>query len=185
MSNSAARRVLIIAGPNGAGKTTFANEFLAREAGVPFFVNADLIAYGLNPFLPAYTALAAGRLMVREIHDRARRGESFAFETTLAGRGPLRWIRRWREDRYEVKLFFLRLSSVDLAISRVRMRVEQGGHDVSECVIRRRFFNGWSNFTELYRPLVDRWAIYDNSGLKPVLIEEGGRGHAFLPVTER
>ena len=176
MTHQRAKRILIIAGPNGAGKTTFANEFLVREAGLPSFVNADLIAYGLSPFRPALTAREAGRLMLREIHGRARRDESFAFETTLAGRGALRWIRSWRENAYEVRLFFLRLSSVDLAISRVRMRVEQGGHDVPERVIRRRFAKGWSNFTELYRPLVDRWAIYDNSGIRPILIEEGRRG---------
>jgi len=173
MSNRRAKRILIIAGPKCAGKTTFAHEFLVREAGVPYFLNADLIAYGLSPFHPAPTAREAGRLMVREIHGRVQRGESFAFETTLAGRGPLRWIRRWRDDDHEVKLFFLRLSSVELAISRVRTRVEQGGHDVPERVIRRRFAKGWSNFTEMYRPLVDRWAIYDNSGMSPVLIEEG------------
>lgn len=175
MARRRAKRVLIIAGPNGAGKTTFASEFLVREAGVPAFVNADLIAYGLSPFGPALTASEAGRLMLREIHGRARRGESFAFETTLAGRGTLRWIRRWREDGYRVTLFFLKLSSVELAISRVRLRVRQGGHDVPEPVIRRRFAKGWSNFTELYRPLVDSWAIYDNSGIGPVLMEAGRR----------
>ena len=168
----------MIGGPNGAGKTTFATEYLPREADCPHFVNADLIAGGLEP-LGAPLSAAAGRLMLRRLDSLARSGRSFALETTLAGRAPLRWIRVWRRHGYLVTLFYLRLSSVELAISRVQARVEQGGHDVSEPVIRRRFVKSWTNFTNLYRPLVDRWAIYDNSGPEPLLIEEN-RGSESL-----
>ena len=45
------QKILIIAGPNGAGKTTFAREFLPNEAGCPRFVNADLIAAGIEAAL--------------------------------------------------------------------------------------------------------------------------------------
>lgn len=173
MVDAAPKRIVVIAGPNGAGKTTFANEFLAREAGVRAFVNADFIAWGLSPFDPVSPAGDAGRLMLREIQVRAQRGESFAFEMTLAGRAPLRWIRDWRRCGYHVTLFYLRLASAELAIGRVRARVEQGGHDVPESVIRRRFAKSLSNFVNLYRPVVDRWAVYDNSGTRPRLIEEG------------
>ena len=78
--------ILIIAGPNGAGKTTFAREFLVNEANCPTFVNADLIAAGLNPFQPEKSAIQAGRLMLKMIRDIVSAGESFAFETTLSGR---------------------------------------------------------------------------------------------------
>jgi len=80
------KRVVIIAGPNGAGKTTFAQEYLPHEAGCPDFINVDLIAAGLSPFNPDRAALQAGRVMLQEIRRRVRAGESFAFETTLAGR---------------------------------------------------------------------------------------------------
>ena len=172
------KRVLMIGGPNGAGKTTFATEYLPREADCPHFVNADLIAGGLEP-LGAPLSAAAGRLMLQRLESLARSGRSFALETKLAGRAPLRWIREWRRHGYRVTLFYLRLSSVELAISRVQARVEQGGHNVSEPVIRRRFAKSWTNFTNLYRPLVDRWAIYDNSGPEPLLIEES-RGSESL-----
>ena len=82
-------RVLIIAGPNGAGKTTFAREFLPYEANCPVFINADLIAAGLSPFAPEHAAIKAARLMLQEMDEHASRGESFAFETTLSGRGYL------------------------------------------------------------------------------------------------
>ncbi len=46
------KKIVIIAGPNGAGKTTFAREFLPKEAGCPLFVNADMIAEEISPFIP-------------------------------------------------------------------------------------------------------------------------------------
>ena len=166
-------KILIIAGPNGAGKTTFATEFLPNEADCPTFVNADAIAAGLSPFRPSSVAFRAGRLMIETIHGYAARGESFAFETTLSGRAYTRWIPLWQERGYRVKLFFLRLRTPEMAIARVRQRVSEGGHDVSEAVVRRRYRAGWHNFERIYRDMVDEWAIYDNSGTVPVLIAEG------------
>ena len=167
------RRILIVAGANGAGKTAFATEFLPNEGDCPIFINADLIAAGLSPFRPDLTALRAGRLMLSMIHDYVSRGESFAFESTLSGRSYARLIPHWREQGYRVKLFFLRLATPEIAIARVRQRVEEGGHDVSEPVIRRRFHAGLRNLEDIYKGLVDEWAVYDNSGDEPVLLEEG------------
>ncbi len=165
-------RVIIIAGPNGAGKSTFAQEFLPNEASCPLFVNADLIAVGLSPFDPAAAAVRAGRLMLKEIRRHARSGHSFAFETTLAGRGYARLIPRWQAAGYWVHLIFLSLQHADLAVERVTVRVAQGGHDVPEHVIRRRFDKGWSNFNGVYCKLVDSWHLYDNSGEQAILLQE-------------
>ncbi len=167
------RKIIIIAGPNGAGKTTFAGEFLPSEADCLNFVNADLIAAGLAPFAPDSAAFRAGRLMLSEIHNHVDRGESFAFETTLSGRHYARLIPRWQSLGYRVKLFFLKLVSPELAIARVRQRVLNGGHRVPEPVIQRRFATGFHNFETLYKSLVDEWALYDNSGAMPLLLEEG------------
>jgi len=169
------RKVIIIAGPNGAGKTTFAREFLPREAGCPFFVNADLIAAGLSPFAPGAADIRAGRLMLEEIASHVRRRESFAFETTLSGRRYGRMIPRWQRMGYHIKLVFLYLTDVTVAIERVRVRVKQGGHNIPEDVIRRRYEAGWENFQEVYKDLVDVWVLFDNSGEKPVLLDTGGK----------
>jgi len=142
------RKVVIIAGPNGAGKTTFAVEFLPNEAGCPVFVNADLIAAGLAPFQPEKSAIRAGRVMLEEIKAHVLKGVSFAFETTLSGRGYSRMIPEWRA---------------------------QGGHAVSETVIRRRYMASLRNFNEIYKGLVDVWTLYDNSREVPVMLEKGGR----------
>ncbi|ADI13260.1 zeta toxin family protein [Truepera radiovictrix] len=165
-------KIIIIAGPNGAGKTTFARSFLPAEAGLPRFINADLIAAGLAPFAPETAAIKAGRLMLEEIERHTQRGESFAFETTLASLSYLRRIKAWRAQGYRVNLFFLMLPNVETALARVAERVRQGGHSIPEAVIRRRFTSGLRNLPH-YRQAVSKWAIYDNSGTEPVLLEWG------------
>ena len=167
----APKRILIIAGPNGAGKTTFAREFLPNEANVPTFINADLIAAGLNPFQPENEAMRAGRLMLQMIDDRVSAGDSFAFETRLSGRSYAQSIPQWQAQGYRVELYYLRLPSADVAVDRVRRRVREGGHNIPEDVIRRRFELGWSNFLFLYRDIVDAWELYDNSGTTPLLLD--------------
>lgn len=167
------KKVIIIAGPNGAGKTTFACSFLPEEAQCPRFINADLIAAGLSPFAPEAAAIKAGRLMLREIAECAKRGENFAFETTLSGLAYLAHIREWRAQGYHVSLFFLALPDAEVAVARVAERVRQGGHHIPEDVIRRRFTAGLRNFEEAYRPAVDAWAKYNNMGESPVLLEWG------------
>lgn len=167
------KKILIIAGPNGAGKTTFARSFLPAEAQCPRFINADLIAAGLAPFAPETAAIKAGRLMLTEIAECVQRGESFAFETTLAGLGYLAQIKAWRAAGYRVGLFFLSLPNAEVAIARVAARVAQGGHDIPDAVIRRRFASGIRNFDQFYRAAVHAWAKYDNEGGSPVLLEWG------------
>lgn len=167
------KRILIIAGPNGAGKTTFARSFLPAEARLPRFINADLIAAGLAPFAPETAAIKAGRLMLEEIEQCIQGSESFSFETTLSGMAYLRHIHAWRAQGYRVSLFFLSLSNVETAIARVAERVCQGGHHIPEPVIRRRFDAGIANFHRSYKQTVDDWALYDNTGDEPVLLEWG------------
>ena len=167
------RKIIIIAGPNGAGKTTFAREFLPNEAGCPDFINVDLIAAGLSPFAQDQAALRAGRLMIEEIRRRVRDGDSFAFETTLSGIRYARLIPQWQELGYHVKVIFLTLSSPELAIARVAIRVRQGGHDVPQDVIRRRFDSGLRSFERVFKRLVDTWVLYDNSGPDLRLVDEG------------
>jgi len=166
------KKIVIIAGPNGAGKTTFAREFLPNEAGCPVFVNADLIAAGLSPFFPERAAMQGGRLMLEQIKAHVKKNENFAFETTLAGRSYSHLIPKWQACGYRVKIIFLNLPSVEIAVARVAARVAQGGHNIPEPVIRRRFELGWRNFTNLYRPLADTWQVFDNAGDTPILLEE-------------
>lgn len=165
------KKIIIIAGPNGAGKTTFAKDFLPSEAKTLNFINADLIAAGLAPFNPESIAIKAGRLMLEEIDECVYAGKSFAFETTLSGLSYIRKIQLWQRLGYLVKLWFLSLPNADAAVARVAQRVMQGGHNIPEDVIRRRFTSGLDNFHLRYKLLVDSWVLYDNADVEPRLVD--------------
>lgn len=165
--------VVILAGPNGAGKSTAAPELLQGELAVNEFVNADVIARGLSAFDPDRAAIAAGRVMLARLDELGRLRETFAFETTLASRSFVPWRRDLRGSGYAVHLFFLWLSSPELAIQRVAYRVRSGGHDVPADTIRRRYRGGLRNFFSLYQPIVSSWTLYNCSGPKSHLVAEG------------
>lgn len=157
-------QVVVLAGPNGAGKSTLAPILLRETFGVLEYVNADPIALGLSAFDSASMSFEAGRIMVARLRDLAKHRKNFAFETTLASRSHASWIKRLRESGYKFHLVFLWLSSIELAIRRVEERVRSGGHSVPDEVIRRRYARGLTNLFNLYQPLADTWAAYDNSG---------------------
>ena len=163
---------ILIAGPNGAGKTTFAREFLPREADIMNFVNADLIASGLSPLRPSFASVSAGRLVLAELDRLAKARENFAFESTLSGLAYAGRLKQWKKAGYRIEIIFLRLDSPSLALRRIAARVKEGGHDVPQEDVLRRFEKGWNNFKTLYRPLADSWTVYDNSNDAPILMEQ-------------
>lgn len=156
-------RLFIIAGCNGAGKTTASFTVLPEMLDVHEFVNADEIAKGLSPFNPESVAIQAGRLMIDRVLYLLKEGIDFAFETTLATRSYTRLIERAQRRGYFVTLLFFSLPTPEQAVKRVAQRVSQGGHNIAMDVIYRRFTAGLYNFFHLYTPIVDYWAMYDNS----------------------
>lgn len=163
MSEHANPTVYVIAGPNGAGKTTFASRYLPQFAGCQEFVNADLIAAGLSPFNPESQSAAAGRLMLDRINELTSAQATFGFETTLAGRAHAKRLRAMKSSGYRASMFFIWLPSVDQAIARVATRVREGGHNIPEPTIRRRYDLGIKNFASLYMPVLDEWFVYNGS----------------------
>ena len=171
------KAVYIIAGPNGSGKTTFARLFLPDYVNCPNFVNADLIAQGLAPFEPSAAAIKAGKLVLQQINEYAERGVDFAFETTLSGKSYISLLAEFKARGYALHLFFLWLPSAELAIARIKERVQEGGHHVPAEDIRRRFVRGINNFFTAYEPLFDSWMLFDNSKVRPILIAKRRNGH--------
>ncbi|MCU0783305.1 MAG: zeta toxin family protein [Verrucomicrobia bacterium] len=178
----------VIAGPNGAGKTTFATEFLPLYANCRNFINADLIARGLSPFDPNAGLLRAGRMVLERIAEFTEARTDFAFESTLAGRAYVPLLRRLKKSGFRLHLFYLWIPSAELALLRIRDRVESGGHNVPERDVRRRFDRTLANLFTLYRPLFDTLHFFNNSSDTPRLIfkdESGKTAIGDLELYER
>lgn len=166
----------IIAGPNGAGKTTFALRYLPQIAGCRNFVNADLIAYGFSPFDSLSAQYEAGRLFLRQIYANIDKRVDFAFETTLAGRSQINLLKKLRQNGWQIVLFFLWIPDAAFSKSRVRERVENGGHNIPDDAIYRRYPRIMYNLIKIYIPLCDKMICYDNSRSKPVpVFEQDGK----------
>lgn len=157
------KNLYIISGCNGAGKTTASYTVLPEILDCKEFVNADEIARGLSPFNPEGMAIEAGRLMLQRIEDLLSKNSTFAIETTLATKSYINLVRRAQAKGYRVSVVFFWLRTPELAIQRVAERVEHGGHNIPEDIIKRRYVAGISNLFQLFMKEVDFWAIYDNS----------------------
>ncbi len=162
----------VIAGPNGAGKTTFAMKYLPGIAGCNNYINADLIAYGISPLDSVAVQLEAGRIFLNEVYKNIEKRVDFAFETTLAGRSYIKLLKKLREEGWNIVLFFLWIPDADFSKDRVRQRVEEGGHDIPDEAIYRRYPRIMNNLLNVYIPLCDKITCYNNSNPEPVLIFE-------------
>lgn len=167
----------IISGCNGAGKTTASFTILPEMLKCKEFVNSDEIAKGLSPFNADSIAVAveASRIMYKRIKELIASGSTFAMETTLATRSVANLIREAQREGYYVTLLYFWLNTPDLAVERVRMRVETGGHNIPENTIRRRYTSGIRNLFKLYLPISDYWMITDNSMTSMEIIAKGFR----------
>ena len=131
------KQALMIAGPNGAGKTTTAMALLPR-LDIFEFVNADEIARGLNPLNPEGKAIAAGKLMLRQMQEHIEAGRNFAFETTASGLTYVKTIEACKAAGYKTEMLFVWLDSAKTAVERVASRVQKGGHSIPPDALHQR-----------------------------------------------
>jgi predicted ABC-type ATPase len=150
----------VVAGPNGSGKSTL-TKALAFE-GRENLLDPDAIARHLNPVDPQSIAIAAGREILRRIKLYLDTHVSFAIETTLASRRTLGIIQKAKACGFTVHLVYIGLDTSEHGILRVQERVLQGGHDVPDENVRRRYIRGLANLPEAIRT-ADRAIVYDNS----------------------
>jgi predicted ABC-type ATPase len=166
------KHLYIIGGCNGAGKTTASFNILPSILDCKEYVNADEIARGISPFQPEKVSIEAGRIMLDRINELLERNQDFAFETTLASRSFASTIKYAKAKNYKVILIYFWLNSTDLAIQRVKNRVEEGGHNIPLETIVRRYYSGIKNLFTQYIDICDMVLIYDNSTNLPELIFE-------------
>ena len=168
-------RLYIILGCNGAGKTTASYTMLPEMLECSEFVNSDEFAKGLSPFKPEKASIQASRYMITKIRYLLKKQKDFAVETTLATRTLLKTVRMAQNAGYTVTLLYFWLNSPELAIERVRARVEAGGHDIPEETVRRRYQVGIDYFFHYYSPICERWILADNSQIPFRVIAEGSK----------
>ena len=169
------KRLYIVSGCNGAGKTTASYTVLPEILNCKEFVNADEIAHGLSPFNPESVAIEAGRLMLQRINELLQADKTFSIETTLSTRSYINLVRKAQVKGYEVSLLFFWLKTPELAKQRVAERVRNGGHNIPEDIIERRYTLGIRNLFNIFIPHVDYWAIYDNSDNPRKIVAYGGK----------
>jgi predicted ABC-type ATPase len=172
----------VIAGPNGAGKSTLtkALDFEGREN----LLDPDAIARRLNPGAPHSVALTAGREILRRIQDYLDEHVSFAIETTLASKRTLGMMQKAKVRGFTVQLVYIGLDTSERGILRVQERVLQGGHDVPDEDVRRRYIRGLANLPEAIRK-ADRAIVYDNSENEHRKMLETERGSIAWSRTEQ
>ena len=162
---------VIIAGANGAGKTTFAREFVPARFPDAQFINADEISRESEALV---NPVAAGREMLKRLRQAIEKREDFAIETTLASRSYALQIPAWQGMGYRVTLHFIEVPDADFAAQRVAQRVRQGGHDIPEPDIRRRYERGLRLFEQKYQSIVDQWYHWETSNEGTRLVKESG-----------
>lgn len=175
----------IIAGPNGAGKTTASFNMLPDVLHCPNFVNADEIARGLSPFAPETVAIQAGRIMLQRIDELLPQRVDFAIETTLATRSYVQLVHRAQALGYKVHLIFFFLENEEQAIERVAQRVSNGGHDIPESDIRRRFKRGIYNLINMYMPICEVVYVLNNNYIPAKLVAQKSLQVGSLHIYEK
>ena len=164
---------VILAGPNGGGKSTIYKTI--RFSGA--FVNADDIARRLKPEAPEAVGIFAGRLVLAELEQLIEARSDFVYETTLSSHQSVRLIKQACKQGYAVLLIFVVLQTAEMHVLRVKQRVRQGGHDIPETHILRRYEKSLHNLA-LCPKFCDHLQIYDNSwdtGPRLLLELTGGR----------
>ncbi len=158
----------IIAGPNGSGKTTFALKNLQNKC--TKFINVDEIAKGISPLnVLEQDLIRAGKIFFNELKLAISKRENFAFETTLSGTSYIKTVKNLRQDGWIVILFYLYIPSAEFSAERVAVRVANGGHNVPQADINRRYPRSIKNLF-IFKEICDACYCLDNRGEKPTPI---------------
>jgi predicted ABC-type ATPase len=175
-------RLTLVAGANGSGKTTLtSDERFFRE--IPL-LDPDSIARTLQASMPSTFPIAAARRVLESAKEHISRRESFAVETTLAGKHYLQMMVDARNCGFEVVLVYIGTENVEINLGRIRNRVLAGGHDVPESDVRRRYERSFRNLP-IAMERADHTILFDNSseeGYRLVAVLGPSGGQWFEPI---
>ncbi len=171
----------IFAGPNGSGKSSIIRR--VQFAGRDHLLEADAIASRIYASDPRRASISAGREVLRRTQEYLCSDQDFAIETTLSGSWTTSVIRQALARHFFVRLVYVCLDNPEQSIQRVQERVAQGGHNVPNADVRRRYARSLSNLRQVMH-VANETLIYDNSGPEPRLIVEIRSGHVVTRARE-
>lgn len=146
----------IIAGVNGCGKSSFTGSFSSYDKKLGTIIDTDSIIAKNGG-----DKLSGGKDAVKKIEYCLQNGLDFTQETTLSGAKTLRTIKKARSLNYDIRLYYIAVSSAEESIRRIKNRVEKGGHSIPEEVVKRRFESRLSDLLKVLR-YCDTAELYDN-----------------------
>ena len=159
--NKDKKALLLFAGINGAGKTSLYNTVRSRtDLGVR--VSLDDVARELGDWKDPVVQVRAGCVVLKQVSELIRQGQTFNQETTLPGAVIVTQLQEAKKAGYTVILYFVGVQGVEIAVDRVKKRMERGGHGISEEVIRKRYLNMPKALSRIL-PYCDRAFFYDNT----------------------
>jgi predicted ABC-type ATPase len=160
----------MIAGPNGSGKSSlYSNTEIEAFDQSIWIINPDLLTEQIREIEKLSQEEANLEAVIRiEVWLEAsiRAYQTIGVETVLSTEKYRRLILAAKSKRFEFRLIYVLLSSPDLNVERVRLRVKKGGHDVPESKIRERWFKSIRQLPWFLEQSDQAW-IFDNSGAAP------------------
>lgn len=146
----------IIAGVNGCGKSSFTGSLSPYDKRLGTIIDTDSITAKNGG-----DKISGGKEAIRRIEACLEKGFDFTQETTLSGTKTLRTVKKARALGYEIRLFYIAVSSAEESVKRIKNRVSKGGHGIPEEIVRRRFANRYSDLLKILR-YCDTADLYDN-----------------------
>lgn len=154
----------VLAGVNGSGKSSIGGAAIQQQ-GIEYY-NPDTAARELLKLHPNMTqAISNGHAwsLGKELLEKAiAEQQTYAFETTLGGNTITRLLIEAAKAGIKMKIWYAGLESVERNLARVKARVQQGGHDIPEADIRKRWDSSRRNLLRLL-PHLESLRLYDNS----------------------
>ena len=177
------KTLYIIAGANGSGKSTLA-ETILEKCNLKF-LNADDIAREISPDAIDKVPITAGKIYFKRLNEYFNKNISFAVESTLSGNNIFRIISRAKQQNYKIILIYTFLKNCSICIERVKNRVKNGGHNVPEKDIIRRYYKSLIKFWNEYKNNVDEWTLFYNGfEYAPIIVSYGIKNDYVIMNTE-
>lgn len=177
------KTLYIIAGANGSGKSTLAETILEKSN--LKFLNADDIAREISPDAIDKVPITAGKIYFKRLNEYFNKNISFAVESTLSGNNIFRIISRAKQQNYKIILIYTFLKNCSICIERVKNRVKNGGHNVPEKDIIRRYYKSLIKFWNEYKNNVDEWTLFYNGfEYAPIIVSYGTKNDYVIMNTE-